>query len=42
MLLASVHHAIGERLRRAMLALMQPAVRSDRDISSEYYKFPPF
>jgi len=42
MLLASVYHAIGERLRRAILALAQPAVRSDRKVSSEYYRFPPF
>jgi hypothetical protein len=42
MLLASVYHAIGEWLRRAMLALTQSAVRSDRNVSSEYYRFPPF
>jgi hypothetical protein len=42
MLLASVYHAIGKRLRRAVLALAQPTVRSDRDVSSEYYRFPPF
>jgi hypothetical protein len=42
MLLASVYHAIGKRLRRALLALAQPAVRSDRNVLSEYYRFPPF
>ena len=42
MLLASVYHAIGERLRRAMLALTYPAVGSDPNVSSEYYRFPPF
>jgi hypothetical protein len=42
MLLASVYHAVGKRLRRAMLALAQPPVRSDRNVSSEYYRFPPF
>ncbi len=42
MLLASVYHVIGERLRRAILALAELAVRSHRNISSEYYRFPPF
>jgi len=42
MLLAFVYHAIGERLRRAIVALAQPAVRPDRNVSSEYYRFPPF
>jgi hypothetical protein len=42
MLLASVYHAIGELLRRAMLVLAPPPVRSDRNVSSEYYRFPPF
>jgi hypothetical protein len=42
MLLLAVYHAIGERLRRAMLALTHPTVRSDPSVSSEYYKFPPF
>ena len=42
MLLASLYYAIGERLRRAVVALAQRAVRSDRNISSEYYRFPPF
>jgi hypothetical protein len=42
MMLASVYYAIGVRLRRAMLALKQPAVRSDQNVSSEYYRFPPF
>ena len=35
-------YEIGERLRRAMLALTYPAVGSDRNVSSEYYRFPPF
>ena len=42
MLLAAVYYAIGERLRRAMLALTHPAVHSDPSVSSEYYRFPPF
>jgi hypothetical protein len=41
-LLASMYHAIGERLRRVIVALAQPAVRCDRNVSSEYYRFPPF
>jgi hypothetical protein len=42
MLLVSVYHAIGERLRRAMLALTHPTVHSNQNVSSEYYRFPPF
>jgi hypothetical protein len=32
----------GRRLRRAILALLQSAARSHHEVSSEYYRFPPF
>jgi hypothetical protein len=41
-LLTIVSSAIGRWLRRAVMALAQPAPHSDRDVPSDYYRFPPF
>ena len=41
-LLSFVGSAMGQWLRRVMLALAQPAPDSEREVSQEYYRFPPF
>jgi hypothetical protein len=42
MLFALACHAIGEWLRRAMLALAQPPAHADRNVPKDFYGYPLF